>query len=278
MRWVVRHRTAYHYGEAAQDSYNEVRLKPASNREQELESFELTVEPWAQAEHYVDCYGNWVDHFEVAAPHTFLEMRTRAVVATHPAAPLAEDARPAPLAGIGEAGQNERCFDFIEASYFTDTEAETRQLALEATAGQTDTWQAALALRRFVHRHLEYEPRSTHVHTPMREALAQRRGVCQDFAHVMIGLSRSLQIPARYVSGYLATERASATHAWVEVFVPSAGWRGLDPTHNCQPDETYMKIAVGRDYNDVPPVRGTYRGTLSRRMEVEVEISSAGER
>jgi transglutaminase-like putative cysteine protease len=99
--------------------------------------------------------------------------------------------------------------------------------------------------------------------------------VCQDFAHVMIGLCRSAQIPARYVSGYLATESASATHAWTEVFIPTIGWRALDPTHIRQPDESYVKIAVGRDYDDVPPLRGTYRGTLSRRMEVDVRITPA---
>jgi transglutaminase-like putative cysteine protease len=106
----------------------------------------------------------------------------------------------------------------------------------------------------------------------MREVLRERRGVCQDFAHVMIGLCRSLKIPALYVSGYLATDTASATHAWMEVFGPGVGWRGLDPPHNRQTDETYVKIAVGRDYADVPPLTGNYRGTLERKMEVEVKI------
>jgi transglutaminase-like putative cysteine protease len=89
----------------------------------------------------------------------------------------------------------------------------------------------------------------------------------------MIGMCRSLKIPALYVSGYLATESASATHAWVEVFVPGHGWRALDPTHNRQTDDTYIKIAVGRDYADVAPVSGHYRGTLDRVMKVDVKIS-----
>ena len=87
---------------------------------------------------------------------------------------------------------------------------------------------------KYVNGLLTYESNSTHVHTHMSEVLKDRRGVCQDFAHLMLGLCRALKIPARYVSGYLATEAASATHAWVEVFVPGHGWRGLDPTHNCQ--------------------------------------------
>ena len=124
-----------------------------------------------------------------------------------------------------------------------------------------------------VHGTLTYQPNSTHVHTHMRDVLSQRRGVCQDFAHVMIGLCRSLRIPTLYVSGYLATQAASATHAWTEVFVPGVGWQGLDPTHKCQTDETYVKIAVGRDYADVAPVSGTYKGKTERTLSVQVKIA-----
>jgi transglutaminase-like putative cysteine protease len=136
----------------------------------------------------------------------------------------------------------------------------------------TDTWQAALALMKFVNSTLKYESFSTNVHTHARDVLRDKRGVCQDFAHVMLSLCRSLKIPALYVSGYLATENASATHAWVEVLIPGVGWRPLDPTHLCQPDETYVKIAVGRDYADVPPVRGAYKGVTERKLDVQVRI------
>jgi transglutaminase-like putative cysteine protease len=102
--------------------------------------------------------------------------------------------------------------------------------------------------------------------------LKDKRGVCQDFAHVMIGLCRAMKIPALYVSGYLATEEASATHAWMEVYLPGIGWRALDPTHDRQTDDQYVKIAVGRDYADVAPVAGTYLGTTERKLEVEVKI------
>jgi len=126
----------------------------------------------------------------------------------------------------------------------------------------------------FVFGYLKYEPYSTHVHTPMAEVIIHRRGVCQDFAHLFIGLCRVLKIPARYVSGYLATEKASATHAWAEVFIPGQGWRGLDPTHNRQIGETYVKIGHGRDYADVPPISGNYHGTRERKMTVDVKITT----
>ena len=277
MRWAIRHRTAYRYASAVRDSFNEARLRPPSDRQQRLENFQLTVNPAVPVNHYTDFYGNWVDHFDVAEPHTALELETRLLVCTFAPDHLALDARPATLAAAQQAGQGDPCFDFVQASRFTDTSRETSRMAVDAMAGQTDAWQAALAIMRFVHDRMAYEPQTTHVHTHAREALSAGRGVCQDFAHVMIGLCRAAQIPARYVSGYLATQRASGTHAWTEVFIPSAGWVALDPTHNSQPGETYVKIATGRDYNDVPPLRGTYRGTQERTMEVAVEIRPAGE-
>ena len=144
--------------------------------------------------------------------------------------------------------------------------------ALDVTDGVGDTWQATLAMMKFVHGSLKYESRATGVHTHARDVLRDKRGVCQDFAHVMLSLCRCVKIPALYVSGYLATEAASATHAWVEVLIPGIGWQALDPTHNCQPGESYVKIAVGRDYADVAPVTGNYRGTTDRKMLVNVSI------
>ena len=277
MKWAIRHRTAYHYAEPVRDSFNEARLRPRDSAQQRLESFDLTINPPARMNHYTDFYGNWVDHFDVAEPHTALELETRAVVTTFAAPTPALEARPASLAAVREAGRKDPCFDFVQASRFIDTNPETARLAAEAAGGEDDAWQAALALMRFVHQYMAYEPQTTHVHTHAREALAERRGVCQDFAHVLIGLCRSLAIPARYVSGYLASQRTSATHAWTEVFLLGAGWTGIDPTHNRLPDEHYVKLAAGRDYNDVPPLRGTYRGTQQRTMEVAVEISAATE-
>jgi transglutaminase-like putative cysteine protease len=171
--------------------------------------------------------------------------------------------------------QTNASFDYLGASRFVDIEPATWRLAVDATEGMTDPWQAARAIMRYVHGYLAYSPDTTHVHTHGRQVLAERRGVCQDFAHLMLGMCRTLRIPARYVSGYLATEQASATHAWVEVLLPRVGWLALDPTHNRQSDGTYIKIGVGRDYADVPPVSGYYKGSLERRMEVEVKIEPA---
>jgi transglutaminase-like putative cysteine protease len=239
-----------------------------------VDYFLLKVLPAARLQHHHDFYSNVIHHFEIPEPHSTLMVESNLRVTTRPRPQLAVTDTPWPLARIGEAARETRVFDFLQDSRFVELSPEVWRLALDITDGVTDTWKAALALMNFVHGQLKYESNSTNVHTHARDVLKERRGVCQDFAHVMISLCRTLKIPALYVSGYLATEVASATHAWVEVLIPSLGWRALDPTHNRQTDETYVKIAVGRDYADVPPLTGNYKGTTDRQMQVQVSIKS----
>lgn len=275
MKWHIQHVTQYTYAAPARESFNDLRLKPPTNEYQTLESFTLATTPTAQVREYHDFISNCVHHFEIASPHSKLIIESQSVVATHPPEPLPADAVSGPLATLAESIRTASCFDFLGSSRFVEVEPDIWRLAVDATAGVEDAWQAALAMMHFAHHHLVYTPASTNVHSPVREVLISRRGVCQDYAHVLLGLCRSLKMPARYVSGYLATEKASATHAWIEVFLPLLGWRPLDPTHNRQVDGTYVKIASGRDYSDVPPVTGYYKGSLQRKMEVEVKIVAA---
>ncbi len=272
MKWEIIHRTHYAYAGQVRDSFNEARLQPFSDELQTVDHFLLKVLPAARLRHHHDFYSNTVHHFEIVEPHTTLLVESSLRVTIKPRPLLAETEAPWPLARIGEAARETRVFDFLQESRFVEMSPEFWRQAIDVTAGVTDTWQATLALMRWVHANLIYVPAATSAHTHSRDVLKDKRGVCQDFAHVMICLCRSLKIPALYVSGYLATETASATHAWVEVLIPGIGWRPLDPTHNCQPGETYVKIAVGRDYADVAPIRGTYKGTTERTMDVSVRI------
>ena len=152
------------------------------------------------------------------------------------------------------------------------------RLAVDACQGQSQVWKCAVAICRFIHTEFKYEQFSTDVHTGSSEVLELRRGVCQDFAHVMIGMCRAWKIPARYVSGYLYNgpadhlTGAQASHAWCEVYLPGLGWRALDPTNNQPADERYIRLAVGRDYADVAPIKGYYKGTKDKRMQVEVSV------
>ena len=272
MKYDILHRTRYAYATPVRDSFNDVRLQPMPIPEQTVESFLLKILPAVRLTHFTDFYSNWVQHFEIVEPHSSLTIEAQSRVVTRPPAPLPAE-KLCPFSRMKEAPNIERCFDYLQSSRFVELSPEAWKLALDATDGIDDAWLAVLALMKFVNGHLKYESYSTHVHTHMRDVMKDRRGVCQDFAHLMIGLCRALKIPARYVSGYLATEAASATHAWMEVFIPGHGWRGLDPTHNCQLGETYVKIGNGRDYSDVPPIAGNYRGTRDHKMEVQVKIS-----
>jgi len=274
MRWNILHVTRYQYATPARDSFNVVRLQPMTTEQQTVEQFELKVTPAARVRHYLDFYSNVTHHFEIPDPHQALTIE--GVLTARNRAPWipAQDAALFPLRRIGEAASGFRCYEFLNASTYVDLDPATCRLALDAIDGCDDVWQAALAVLRFMQGYLAYLTNSTTVHTHMREVLARRQGVCQDFAHVALGLYRALRIPALYVSGYLATESASATHAWVEVFIPGVGWCGLDPTHNRPVDENYLKIAVGRDYDDVAPVTGHYKGSLDRKMEVTVTIKT----
>ena len=144
--------------------------------------------------------------------------------------------------------------------------------------GVTDLWRGAQAIGAHISSSFSYTPNLTTVNTHPLEVLQMRKGVCQDFAHVMLGMCRSLGIPARYVSGYFfnpnrAPDEIEASHAWVEVFLPGYGWKGFDPTHDRVPDTRYVKIATGRDYGDIRPLSGTFRGRGTREMIVEVQVT-----
>jgi len=137
-------------------------------------------------------------------------------------------------------------------------------------------------LNRALYEAFAYAPEATEVDSPIDVALGKRKGVCQDFAHIMIATARGWGVPARYVSGYLFTKRdagdrsaADATHAWVEAFVPGAGWVGFDPTNNVLAGERHIRVAIGRDYNDVPPSRGVFKGPANSELAVAVTVTPA---
>ena len=283
MKLHVLHRTRFQYGATVRESFNEARLQPVTTGAQVCHNFLLKILPTTRLSHYYDFYLNYVHLFDITQPHTELVVEANSTVTTGDTPPLAATATPTLLSDIGACARIDRCYDFLQSSTYVDVSAELWRLALDATEGQADAWQASLAIMRHVHRHFRYQPSATHVHTHMRDVLQARAGVCQDFAHVMLGLCRALKIPARYVSGYLYNgpadqlKGAQASHAWVEVYMPQHGWCGLDPTNNRLTDGHYVKVAAGRDYADVSPLKGTYRGTAKRQLTVEVLVTRVEE-
>ncbi len=278
MRLQIVHLTRYRYSEPVSENYNEVRLQPVSDDSQECHAYGLQIRPATSVRRYHDLHLNRVDHFYLADPHGLLEIESRSEVTTFGVGSRLANAA-FPRARLAECRQMERCYDFLQRSEYVSLEVDVWRMAQDLAAGHDDAWQAACALMSGVHAGFEYDPGSTTVATRTAEVLHSRRGVCQDFAHLLIGLCRSVQIPARYVSGYLAVEGDRtlrgdlASHAWVEVFLPGSGWLGLDPTNNQPAGEHHVKVAVGRDYADAAPIRGNFKGRAAQALEVELRIT-----
>jgi transglutaminase-like putative cysteine protease len=263
----------------------ELWMQPQKTGRQRLVSFELQIDPAAHTFSSADLHGNAVYHFDVPHPHDLLTIRAHAAVETSPP-PLLPDAL-----DMGEWDRLKSefikgdCFDFLRPHGFAAPskllDAFVAEHDLEDLR-RTDPLTAMRRLNEIIYTAFAYLPGVTEADSPIDHALETRSGVCQDFAHIMITLCRQWGVPARYVSGYLFTDRAShdrsdpdATHAWVEVFLPSLRWVGFDPTNNLLAGERHVAVAIGRDYNDVPPSRGVYKGDADSELFVAVSIGRA---
>lgn len=280
MRLHIFHRTRYEYENHARESFNEARLRPVTDNNQTCLNHVIVTMPSAVVHNYLDLHNNDVQYFEIPEPHNELVVDSISEVVTHPRAAPPEEPGQFTTAQLASAINDYNCYDMIESSEYVAVEPEFWRVAVDVCQGQNDVWICALKLMKHIHRNFVYDQGATDVYTRMPEAMAKRRGVCQDFAHILIGLCRCLKIPARYVSGYIYSNTAhdnllgsQATHAWAEVLLPGWGWVGLDPTNNQAVNDHYVKVAVGRDYADVPPLKGTYLGPPSRKLEVAVSVT-----
>ena len=263
-------------------------MQPRSEGGQRCLRFELGTSPRARVMGYLDHLGNSVHHFNTPARHTHLTITARAHVQLEAPAPLPEALPVSSWDQIDALVASGEQWDFVHPSRFarwTPALQEFARLAGFSNARVDDPLTTVRRLMGIVHQSFEYVPRSTRVDSPIDEALAARRGVCQDFAHIMIAAARLVGLPTRYVSGYIAPraggdERAratsAATHAWAEVFLPQAGWSGFDPTHNLEAGLRHVRVAVGRDYADVPPTRGVFKGDAKSALAVSVEVIPSG--
>lgn len=277
-RFEVVHHTTTRYSKPVAESANTLRVKPRSNPFQTLESFTLAIEPLVKPRTYTDFYRNTIHYFDIPDPHDSMVFTARSIVTVQ------GDERPRPtnepLKTTRQPEYREATADFIGTSTLIEDSPELWRLALDWSAGADTQWQAVLNFCHRVHTEFTYVPGITDVATSVNQAMAIRQGVCQDFAHVMIALCRSIGIPARYVNGYLhgaeseSRTEGGATHAWVEVHFDKAGWFGFDPTHDREVDTSYVSVSIGRDYADAKPVFGTYRGTPSRTITVNVVVSA----
>jgi transglutaminase-like putative cysteine protease len=277
MRLAVVHRTTFHYGAPVIQSVNTLRLEPRTFPYQKTISALVRVIPATRVRRFTDLFQNITHHFELPGAHLRLEIESRIKVHNLPL-DITGESRAALASAYADSSVRERIWPYLQESRWVSRHPEVWRQALDVTRGVLPIYEQARLLMGWIHREFTYERGVTSVNTHLVEAFEMRRGVCQDFTHVMLGLCRSVGIPARYASGYLyngptdSLVGAQASHAWAEVYLPAAGWIGFDPTNNTLADERYVKVAVGRDYEDVAPVRGNYQGTGHCQLEVQVEV------
>ncbi len=273
MRLSVTHTTRLTYSNPVVQEVMECRLGPLSDEDQRWDRFELRVKPGGPIRSYVDGFGNPGHLVTIASSHETIELIGESQVTT-----LLKDPFVPPSASPRPLTPQER-YDYLAPSQLISREERLQELAAGVQPSPTDEpFETAVALNELVYNQLAYMPDVTTITTTVSEVLDGQAGVCQDFTHLLIGLCRSVGIPARYVSGYLLANRdnrgpaAGASHAWAEIYSPTHGWRGFDPTNNLLAAEHHIKIAIGRDYGDVPPTRGTYRGEADSDLAVEVAV------
>jgi transglutaminase-like putative cysteine protease len=279
----IRHLTRFRYSQPISESIMETRMHPRSDSSQHCLSYSLSVSPRCRVFSYRDHLGNNVQHFDIPGEHNQLVIVAESVVELQlqPDLPvcLAPEAWQE-LDKLVEAGDYREML--LPSTFAVQTPALLNLAQRLEVVRRDDPLMLVLELNRRLFDYFEYEPRSTRADSPIDEAILNGKGVCQDFSHTMIALLRHVGIPARYVSGYLYRGRddhdrstPDATHAWVEALLPQLGWVGFDPTNNMVARNRHIRTAVGRDYADVPPTHGIFRGSTESELYVAVQVEAS---
>ena len=282
----VVHETRYTYSDAVTGAHQLAHLKPRATPWQMVRAHHLAIDPApSEQSQGSDYFGNGVMRFAVDTPHDKLTVRAESVVEVHSHAPTAA-AGPAwesAVAPLGEWGADDE-FDIVQfrlASPMVPLLSEAAAYARSSFADRRSLPAALLDLTKRIRSEFVYDPKATTLTTQVSEVLANRRGVCQDFAHLMISCLRSLGLAARYVSGYIVNRvppgkqrlaGADASHAWVEVHCPGTGWIAFDPTNGKVADIEFITLGWGREFSDVTPLRGVVLGTAEQKLTVAVSV------
>lgn len=273
----IQHITRYIYEGPVRDSASQIILFPIKDEYQDVLKQELTITGNPVVDTYTDYYGNEVGTFTYPEPHWYLNISSKIWVTTRH--------RELPVSDIFPAHQWDDLrrlqfmvpyIDFLKQEYFEGLD-ELREIVARERAMDDTPYQVALRFCQYVYQNFTYIKGVTTVETKLDEIWRLKAGVCQDFAHMLMEMLRMVQIPARYVSGYICTSRhgmrgEGATHAWAEAYIPDYGWLGIDPTNNCIANESHVRLAVGRNFPDCTPVKGVYKGSSGHKLEVAVSV------
>jgi transglutaminase-like putative cysteine protease len=287
MRFRIRHSTRFEYEEPAYASHNELRLRPSDGAGQKCLAFDLTVDQPAAILEYTDFFANHAHSLSISPPHETLTIVAESLIERiHEPDPECAETPFAEFL-IEDKLRNSLYYEFLNSSRFVPFSERLRKFFWMAVRPGDHEDVAAYVMRvvAYVRDQFEYETTKTNVSSSLNDILKSGGGVCQDFAHLTIGLLRLAGVPARYVSGYLAPAPPSpanrdlsqqASHAWLEAWLPHLGWTAYDPTHRCRADNRHLKIAIGRDYADVPPLKGVYRSDGAKaEMTVMLNVEPA---
>jgi transglutaminase-like putative cysteine protease len=286
-RYTVEHETRYVYAAPVSQSWQLARLTPRNLPWQKLLSCAIQIDPPPDERHEApDSFGNSVTHFGLHGAHRMLRVRMQCSVEVGER-PVADSTPFVPWESVRDTVREQPQLDGLiparmaEPTSLVPLSEGARMYALESLAPGRDWLEAVTDLMQRIHAHFEFDPGATTVSTSVDEVLYQRRGVCQDFAHLMLACLRGHGLPARYVSGYLLTNPpegqprlmgVDASHAWVAAYSPATGWVEFDPTNNQLADRRYITLAWGADFADVVPLRGVILGGGAQEMDVSVSV------
>ncbi|MFN8291791.1 MAG: transglutaminase family protein [Chitinophagaceae bacterium] len=278
-KYRIKHITKYSYPSPVIDSANQVMLFPLDDAQQAVRKHDLLITHQPSVEIFTDYFGNKVGIFSVIRPHTELAIESIIEVITQEAKLPEENAAPAAKwDNLSTIREQFPYMDFLSTEHCEQLEEITAVIG-SIMDKNTSPFIVAERLSSFVCNHFEYKKGVTGIETEVDEIWKLKAGVCQDFAHVLLVMLRLVGIPARYVSGYICPKNhelrgEGATHAWVEAYIPSHGWIGLDPTNNCIASDRHVRLAVGRHFTDCTPVKGTYKGSSEHTLQVSVVIEN----
>ena len=281
MFFTIRHITRFRYATPVSESLMEVRMHPRSEGTQRCLSFQLSVTPKARVFSYRDYMGNVIYHFDVPGYHRQLQLVAESLVDLQNPQPLPSSLGSSAWNDLDTEVARGDFWEMLMPSQFVCITPALEAFAAEVGAERRDDPLSLLVeLNQAVSKSFEYVPRSTKVDSPIDVALESRKGVCQDMTHIMGALVRRMRVPCRYVSGYLYHSRLNedrsadgASHAWLECFLPELGWVGFDPTNNLIAGGRHIRTAIGRDYADVPPTRGVFKGNAASELTVSVRVA-----
>lgn len=277
-KFKIHHITRYSYEEPVRDSANQIMLYPIRDEFQEVISQDVTITGNPQIAYFTDYFGNQVGTFTHARPHNQLVIDSRLEVRTHAKTfPQDNTSAEEQWEMLKRLRQQMQFVDFLKVESFQAL-PEIEEVIRQERCPECTPFKVAQDFCSYIFNNFKYQKGITTVETTPDEIWQLKSGVCQDFAHILLFMLRLLNIPSRYVSGYICPNKngmrgEGATHAWVESYIPAFGWIGLDPTNNCIVNETHVRLAVGKNFSDCSPVKGTYRGTSNHTLEVTVSVN-----